>query len=110
MKRLKTIAGIILWELQCKLSEEISIRKENNFKLYGQVLTQKRQDKNKIYSLHELHIYCMDKGKLNKKYEFGTKASIAKTVKSNIIVGALAFEENKYDGHTLTRVLVQVQK
>jgi IS5 family transposase len=110
VKRLKTIAGIILRELQRKLSEEVSIREENNFKLYWQVLKQKRADKNKIYSLHEPHIYCMAKGKLNKKYEFGTKASIAKTVKSNIIVGALAFEENKYDGHTLPRVLAQVKK
>lgn len=110
VKRLKTIAGIILRELQRKLSEEVSIKEEDNFKLYWQVLRQKRQDKNKVYSLHEPHIYCMAKGKLNKKYEFGTKASIAKTVKSSIIVGALAFEENKYDGHTLPRVLAQVKK
>jgi transposase, IS5 family len=110
VKRLKTIGGIILRELQRKLSKEVIAREENNFNLYWQVLKQKRQDKNKIYSLHEPHIYCMAKGKINKKYEFGTKASIAKTVKSNIIVGALAFDENKYDGHTLPRVLAQVKK
>lgn len=110
VKRLKTIAGIILRELQRKLPEEVKTREENNFNLYWQVLKQKRADKNKIYSLHEPHIYCMAKGKLNKKYEFGTKASIAKTVKSNIIVGALAFDENKYDGHTLPRVLAQVKR
>ncbi len=109
-KRLKTIAGIILRELQRKLPKEIMAREEKNFDLYWQVLKQKRHDKKKIYSLHEPHIYCMAKGKINKKYEFGTKASIAKTVKSNIIVGALAFEENKYDGHTLSHVLAQVKK
>jgi IS5 family transposase len=110
VKRLKTIAGILLRELQRKMPKEVIAREENNFNLYWQVLKQKRADKNKIYSLHEPHIYCMAKGKLNKKYEFGTKASIAKTIKSNIIVGALAFEENKYDGHTLPRVLAQVKK
>lgn len=109
-KRLKTIAGIMLRELQRKLPKEAMGREENNFKLYGQVIKQKRQDKNKIYSLHEPHIYCMAKGKMNKKYEFGTKASVAKTIRSNIIVGALAFKENKYDGHTLSGVLAQVKK
>jgi IS5 family transposase len=110
VKRLKTIAGIILRELQRKLPKEVMAREEKYFNLFWKILKQKRHDKNKIYSLHEPHIYCMAKGKLNKKYEFGTKASIAKTVKSNIIVGALAFEENKYDGHTLLRVLAQVKR
>jgi IS5 family transposase len=110
VKRLKTIAGIILRELQRKLPEEVMTSEQDNFDLYWKILKQKRCDKNKIYSLHEPHIYCMAKGKLNKKYEFGTKASIAKTVKSNIIVGALAFDENKYDGHTLSSVLAQVKK
>ncbi len=109
-KRLKTIAGIMLRELQRKLPKEVMLREEKAIELYWKVLKQKRHDKNKIYSLHEPRIYCMAKGKMNKKYEFGTKASIAKTVKSNIIVGALAFDENKYDGHTLPSVLAQVKK
>lgn len=110
IKRLKTIAGILLRELNRKLPKKILISEEKNFDLYWRVLRQKRHDKNKIYSLHESHIYCMTKGKLHKRYEFGTKASIAKTTKSNIIVGALAFKQNSYDGHTLPETLLQIKK
>jgi transposase, IS5 family len=109
-KRLKTIAGIILREIERKLPEEVMVREQKKFDLYWRVLKQKRHDKNKIYSLHEPHIYCMAKGKLNKRYEFGTKASIAKTVQSNIIVGAICFEKNQYDGRTLAAVLAQVKR
>lgn len=78
--------------------------------MYERVIKQRKKDKNKIYSLHEPHVYCMSKGKLHKRYEFGTKASIAKTKDSNVIVGALAFLENRYDGHTLPDVLAQVKR
>ena len=37
------------------------------------VLTQKRYDKNKIYSLYEPEVSCISKGKAHKKYEFGAK-------------------------------------
>lgn len=110
VKRLKTISGTLLRELTRKLSKEILVAEQESFALYWRVLKQNRHDKNKIYSLHEPHIYCMTKGKLHKRYEFGTKASIAKTTESNIIVGALAFEKNEYDGHTLPAVLSQVKK
>ena len=72
---------------------------KQDFDLYEQMLAQKRGDKNKLYSLHEPHIYCMSKGKEHKKYEFGTKVSISNTRDGNIIVGAMAFERNIYDGH-----------
>ena len=50
------------------------------------------------------------KGKEHKKYEFGTKASITVTRDSKIIVGALAFDSNQYDGHTLPEVLLQLKR
>ena len=56
--------------------------------LYRRVLAQKPQDTNKIYSLHEPHIYCVAKGKEDKKYEFGTKASVAMTKTHGVIVAA----------------------
>jgi IS5 family transposase len=31
----------------------------------------------KLYTLHEPHVYFMSKGKEHKRYEFGTKVSIA---------------------------------
>ena len=63
------------------------------------MLDQKRGDKNKLYSLHEPHVYCMSKGKPEKRYEFGTKASITTTRDSGIVIGALAFDHNVFDGH-----------
>lgn len=83
---------------------------QKTLRLYQRVLKQKRGDKNKIYSLHEPHIYCMSKGKDHKKYEFGTKAAVAKTKDSNILIGALAFDKNRYDGHTLPEVFAQIKR
>lgn len=109
-KRLRTIAGVLVRELKRKLPPEVLCIQAENFDLYERVLKQKRKDKNKIYSLHEPHIYCMSKGKAHKKYEFGVKASISKTKNSNLIVGALAFEKNCYDGHTLDDVMEQIKR
>jgi len=109
-KRLKTIAGVLVRELQRKLPKEILAEQKQNFEFYEKVIKQKRNDKNKIYSLHEPHIYCMSKGKTHKPYEFGVKASIAKTKDSNLIVGALAFAKNCYDNHTLPDVLEQIKR
>lgn len=69
-----------------------------------------RGDKSKLYSLHKPHIYCMSKGKEHKKYEFGTKVSIIKTRDSHIVIGAMAFDHNIYDGHSLSAVLEQVKR
>ena len=47
--------------------------------------------------------------KKDKKYEFGNKSAIAKTG-SGLIVSALAFQGNPYDGHTLPAHLEQVSR
>jgi IS5 family transposase len=73
------------------------------------VLTQQREDSNKIYSIHEPEVLCIAKGKEHKPYEFGNKSSFAYTRKSGIIVGAMAVEGNIYDGHTLKPQLEQVK-
>jgi IS5 family transposase len=74
------------------------------------VLTQQRDDKNKIYSIHEPEVLCISKGKEHKQYEFGNKSSFAYTRGSGIIVGAMAIEGNAYDGHTLKPQLDQVKE
>lgn len=74
------------------------------------ILTQQREDKHKVYSIHEPAVLCIAKGKEHKPYEFGNKSSFAYTRKSGIIVGAIAFEENTYDGHTLKPQLMQVRE
>ena len=73
------------------------------------MLAQKPHDTDKISSLHEPHIYCVAKGKEHKKYEFGTKASVAMTKTPGVIVAAVAHEKNLYDAHTLPEVLDQAE-
>jgi IS5 family transposase len=69
-----------------------------------------KKEPNKLYSWHAPEVECIAKGKANKKYEFGCKASIAVTNKSNFIIGAMAHHGKPYDGHTLGTVLKQIAR
>jgi IS5 family transposase len=109
-RKLKTIAGRLTRELMRKLNEKGLLKYECELKIFEKVLTQKKKDKDKIYSLHEPAVYCMSKGKAHKKYEFGSKVSIVLTKKSGIAIGGYNFEKNIYDGHTLPPVLKQVER
>lgn len=80
------------------------------FDVLYRVLKQKRDDTNKVYSIHEPEVLCISKGKEHKQYEFGNKSSFAYTRKSGIIVGAMAIEGNIYDGRTLQPQLDQIKE
>ena len=73
--------------------------------LFRKVLSQTRQSKQKIYSLHEPEVSCIAKGKDHKKYEFGSKISFAITKTTNVIVSVVTFKGNPYDGDTLKDTL-----
>jgi IS5 family transposase len=107
--KLKTIAGRLVRELHRKLPVEVLERYQERLSVFQQVLDQKRLDKDKIYSLHERHVYCMSKGKAHKRYEYGSKVSIAMTASSGIIVSAINLEKNQYDGKTLPGVLNDIE-
>lgn len=109
IKRIKTMAGVLVRELERKLPADVLAAHRDQLDLYLRVQTQKRSDKNKIYSLHEPGVLCIGKGKAHKKYEFGAKASIAWTRTTGVIVGAKSFATNVFDGHTLPEVLDQVE-
>ena len=109
-RKLKTIAGRLVRELTRKLPREALEGYAEHIELFNRVLTQKRGDKNKVYSLHEPHVYCISKGKEHKKYEFGSKVSIAMTKRSGVIVSAMNIEKNVYDGATLPDVLEDIKK
>jgi len=108
-RKLMTISGRLVRELDRKLSKQTNKNHEGKLSVFKRFLQQKKSDKNKIYSLHETDVYCISKGKEHKKYEFGSKVSIAQTIKTGIIVGALNHKENKYDGHTVEEVLEHVK-
>lgn len=105
LKRLRTIAGALMRELERKLPAPILAQQAENFALYARALTQQVNDKNKIYSLHEPGIYCVGKGKDHKPYEYGRKASVVSTLESQVIVGVASHDEHVHDSKTLSPAL-----
>ena len=101
VKRLRTIARAMVNDIARKMNDIQLSRYRKDIELYLRVIRQERSDKDKVYSLHEPEVECISKGKEHKKYEFGNKSAIAKTG-SGLIVSALAFQGNPYDGHTLS--------
>lgn len=107
-RKLRTIAGRLVRELERKLPAGHS--HQELLALCRRVLAQKRHDQNKVYSLHEPHVYCLAKGKAHKEYEFGAKASLVVGKTHGVILGALNLEHNTYDGHTVEPALAQVER
>ena len=110
LRKLRTIAGRLVRELERKLSEEALEVYKQQLDLYQKVIDQRRLDKNKIYSLHEPEVACIAKGKAHKKFEFGSKVSFAVVPKVNIIVGVQTFKGNPNDSKTLEPTLKHVEK
>lgn len=109
-RSIKVIAGRLLRELARKLPLDRLGVYLSKLKLYQRVLSQKRDDSDKIYSLHEPHVKCYTKGKEHKKFEFGSKASFLICQQTGIIMGALNFTETLHDSKTLPEVLEQYQR
>jgi transposase, IS5 family len=109
-KKIKVIAGRLVRELARKLPLGSLGIYLPALKLYQQVLSQKREDANKIYSLHEPDVKCYSKGKEHKKFEFGSKASILVDQSTGIIMGALNFTETLHDSKTLPEALEQYER
>lgn len=108
-RKIKTIAGRLLRELERKLTDSQSAKYEQEIALYWKVLKQKRSDKNKIYSLHKTFTACIAKGKAHKQYEFGNKVGLTLTSKSLIITAISSFEGNPHDSKTLEPLLDQIK-
>lgn len=108
-RKLKTYLGRVIRDIERKASNKddaLQTLLDRANRLY----TQKRKDKNKLYSVHAQEVECIAKGKIHKPYEFGNKASFVTTSKSNWLVGAQSLQGNPYDGHTLSDALAQVKK
>ena len=109
-KKIKVIAGRLVRELARKLPLDALGIHLPALKLYQRVLSQKRSDTGKIYSLHEPDVKCYTKGKEHKKYEFGSKVSFLICQQTGIIMGALNFTETLHDSKTLPEVLEQYER
>jgi IS5 family transposase len=111
-KTLKTYLGRVYRDILRKVLPDPDLHAEfhEELLLTEQLLEQKRQGKNKLYSLHAPEVECISKGKAHKKYEFGVKVSVATTNRDNFVVGMQALPGNPYDGHTLQTALEQVAR
>ena len=108
-RKLKTNLKAVVTDIR-KKSPALSPAMAELLKLADRLLAQKRDDKNKLYSIHEPQVECIAKGKVHQPYEFGVKAGFVSTSVGNWITGALAFPGNPYDGHTLTPALAQSER
>ena len=109
-KKIQIIAGRLLRDIARKLSLERLGKYLPDLKLYQAVLSQKRGDSNKVYSLQEPNVKCYSKGKDHKKFEFGSKASIIVDQSTGIILGALNFTETLHDSKTIPEALEQYER
>ena len=105
-RKLRTIAGRLVRKLKRNLGDNHNY--DRLFEIFEAILFQKRNSREKIYSIHELQVQCISKGKEHKKYEFGNKVSIIRSA-TGIILGAISFP-NEYDGHTIEASLEQVER
>jgi IS5 family transposase len=105
LRKLRTIAGRLVRELERVLNHAALNAYGKQLENCKKIITQKKTDTNKIYSLHEPDTACIAKGKAHKKFEFGSKVSFAVVPKANIIVGVMNFNGNPHDSTTLEPTL-----
>ena len=110
-KKLKIIAGRQFRDLDRKLEQKgIKELYQERLKIFERIIKQRKNDTNKIYSIHESSVSCIAKGKSHKPYEFGTKTSFATLPKHNIVVGVACFSGNPHDSKTIEKTLEQIRK
>ena len=113
LRRLKGYTGRVLRDIERQLGKvpegALKARLVEMISLVNRLLAQKPKDKKKLYSLHEPAVDCISKGKAHKRYEFGTKVSVATTNRGGFVIGMRALPGNPYDGHTLAEALEQVE-
>jgi transposase, IS5 family len=108
-KRLRIFLGRVIRDIarKClKPDQEL----EHRLVLARRIFGQKRDDKNKVYSVHAPEVECIAKGKAHKKYEFGCKVSLVTTSRKGWVVGIDAHHGNPYDGHTLKPAIEQTRQ
>lgn len=113
LRRLKGYTGRVMRDIQRQLGRvtDNSLRQriDAEIALVDRLLRQKPKDKGKLYALHEPKVDCISKGKARVRYEFGTKVSVATTLREGFVVGMRSMPGNPYDGHTLREALEQVE-
>jgi IS5 family transposase len=112
IRRLKTMLGRVIRDSGRKIAGDVLLEQffAGILAFATRLYNQKKNDKNKIYSIHAPEVECISKGKAHKKYEFGNKASYATTSREGFVIGALGLHGNPYDGHTLPGAIEQAER
>jgi transposase, IS5 family len=108
-RKLQTYLRRVIADYERKANEEQLQESQSIINRAKVALNQKINDKNKIYSWHEDNIMCFSKGKMYKKYEFGSKTTIAATNKSNFILSIITEGKNRHDSKILSESIQKTQ-
>lgn len=109
-KKLRTLGKRLVRELERKMPENVLENYKLEFEKFKKILTQERNTKDKIYSLHEPQTACIAKGKAHKSYEFGSKIAVVRGRKTGVITSVKRFSGNPHDSKTLEESLSQSQR
>ena len=109
-KKLRSIGKRVVRELERKLPEHLQKQYEAEFSNYKRALTQERNSKNKIFSLHDPQTACIAKGKAHKEYEFGAKVCVVRGRQTGVISSVKRFSGNPHDSKTLEESLAQSER
>jgi transposase, IS5 family len=116
LRKLKTYLGRVIRDIARKIDGEPPLETAfaSLLSLARRVRDQQRGQRGpKVYSLHAPEVECIGKGKPHKPYEFGVKVSVATTLKrckgGQFVTHVQALPGNPYDGHTLARVIPEIE-
>ena len=110
IKKLKVYLGRVMRDIDRKATDEQKKSFQGLWHLSEKLLRQEKKSRDKIYSLHAPHTYCVSKGKARTPYEFGVKVSLVVSHKQGLALSSQALEKSLYDGHTLKDSLEKAQE
>jgi len=105
LRMMRTRVGRLLRDVERKMDGQVLSEHDHLLGLCRRIIEQKKTDTQKIYSFHEPDVACIAKGKAHKKYEFGSKVSMAVGQRSGVILAVQTFKGNPHDSKTLVPTL-----
>jgi len=111
VKKLKNFLGRTVRDVERQIQGVPDLQEifDDLLTMSKRLLSQDKQSKDKLYSLHAPEAYCISKGKAGKPYEFGCKVSLVLTHKQGLALSSKALAENQYDGHVLNSSLKRAE-
>ena len=109
-RKLRVYLGRTLRDIKRKCPFWVSdVRLRRLLEISQAVFEQKRGDKDKVYSIHAPEVKCYSKGKARKRYEFGSKVSVAVSAKTCWVLGVKSFTKSVHDVLTLKSAVLDVE-